>query len=454
MTAIDATDSTDTIETTHRAAGESRAGESRAGESPETGYRTYEIYQRQRVGESTALVKPRQLYAPGFLADPYPTLAALREHYPCYRDWAGNAFWITRYDDVTSVFVDDPNYETRPKRWFYDRLDLGRDLRDHLDVLRCVERRTDEAAERLARDTVGAFAASGVTDLATEFAARFALDVLCHVVGVPADEQAWFVARYLRMQRGSGWEPNARAQGLTAIDELAARADRWLAARRSRPADDLLGVLAGLELDRPVNGGDVVATLLEGDHETLHGALANLWFLLLTHPDQLALVEHERRLVKFAYLETLRHSAPVLAARRFARHEVERFGRLLPDGALVVCSAAAANRDPRVFHDPDRFDVLRRDLCQREPRGHYRADGLASGVAFGLGTPSKYPAVPEDRPRSRYAITRDAVVTASHVLLDTVADLRVADGATPALRSLRLGEMHTCWELPVSFTGR
>jgi pulcherriminic acid synthase len=133
---------------------------------------------------------------------------------------------------------------------------------------------------------------------------------------------------------------------------------------------------------------------------------------------------------------------------------VERFGRLLPDGALVVCSAAAANRDPRVFHDPDRFDVLRRDLCQREPRGHYRADGLASGVAFGLGTPSKYPAVPEDRPRSRYAITRDAVTTASQVLLDTVTDLRVADGAAPVLRSLRLGEMHTCWELPVTFRAR
>ena len=58
-------------------------------------------------------------------------------------------------------------------------------------------------------------------------------------------------------------------------------------------------------------------------------------------------------MVKLAYLETLRHSPPVLAAPRYARHEVERFGRLLPEGALVICSAAAANRDPRAFpNDP------------------------------------------------------------------------------------------------------
>ena len=45
-------------------------------------------------------------------------MTILREHHPCYRDWVGNRFWITRYDDVTSVFADDANYESRSKRWF------------------------------------------------------------------------------------------------------------------------------------------------------------------------------------------------------------------------------------------------------------------------------------------------------------------------------------------------
>ena len=74
------------------------------------GYRTFEIYQRQRVGESTARLNPSQLMNAGFLSDPYPTLAILRDNYPCYRDWRSNAFWISRYNDVTSIFVDDANY--------------------------------------------------------------------------------------------------------------------------------------------------------------------------------------------------------------------------------------------------------------------------------------------------------------------------------------------------------
>ena len=154
--------------------------------------------------------------------------------------------------------------------------------------------------------------------------------------------------------------------------------------------------------------------------------------------------------MKLAYLETLRHSTPVITAQRFTRHEVERFGRLLPEGARLLCSAAAANRDPRIFDDPDRFIVDRRDMCQREPRGHYRADGFATGIAFGLGKPSKHPAVPEDRPRSRYAITRDTVVTASIILSESLPDLKLAPDTKPQLSSLTVGEMHTCWQLAIT----
>ena len=243
----------------------------------------------------------------------------------------------------------------------------------------------------------------------------------------------------------------AQKDGLAAVDELIAYVEPLLAARRADPGDDMISAMAGLELpDGPVTAADVVATILEPDHETLHGALANLWFLLLTDPAQFAIVRDEPRLMKFAYLETLRHSTPVLSAMRFARHEVERFGRLLPAGALAYCSAAAANRDPRAFDDPDSFIVGRKDLCQREPRGQFRADGLPAGVAAGMGKPTVHPAVPKERPRSIYAITRDTATTASRMLLDAFPSIALSDGAEPRLRSLRIGEMHTCWSLPVT----
>jgi cytochrome P450 len=417
-----------------------------------SGYRTYEVHQRLRVRESTEKIKPAQLISADFLQNPYPLLAILRENYPCYRDWLNNAYWITRYDDVTSVFRDDANYETRSKLWYYRRENLGRDLWDELPVQEAWARGMDAHAETVALDIVHDFAHRGEADLAIEFAARYPLELLARILGLPAGEFAWFAERYWQMQRGYRWEPRAEQAGLVAIDELIGRFHPILEARRRDPGDDLVSAIAALELpDGPAAAADLVVTLLERDHETLHGGLANLWYLLLTHPEQLEHVRAVRRLVRFAWLETLRHTTPVIAAHRFARHEVERFGRLLPEGALLICSAAAANRDPRVYADPDRFIVGRKDLCQREPRGHYRADGLPAGIAFGLGRPSKFPAVPEDRPRSSYAITLSTAVTASNVLLDHLPNLRLRDRTAPVLRSLRVGEMHACWRLPVAF---
>lgn len=403
-----------------------------------SGLRSYEIHQRQRLRDTTALIKPRQLTSAEYLADPYPIVATLRENYPCYRDWPGNAYWISRYDDVTSVFVDDPNYESRSKLWFYDRVGFGRDFRGELPVLNCIAARLDAHMEPVARRLVAEMG----PNLATELCARYPIELWARVLDLPDDDVPVFAERWWRMQRGYHWEPVAQEAGRAAMDELVEYFRPLMAPERG---DDLVSIVASL-------GGsaeDLVVTLLESDHETLHGGLANLWFHLLTAPGQLDLVRADRRMVRFAWYETLRHSTPVIAAQRFARHEIERFGRLLPEGALVMCSSAAANRDPRIFDDPDTFDVARKDVCQREPRGMYRADGLPAGISIGTGKPSRYPAVPEDRPRSLYALTRDAAMIATNVLLDERSGLRLAEGAVPTLRSLRVGEMHTCWDLPV-----
>jgi len=414
---------------------------------PAAGYRTYEVYQRERVGETTNLMRPRQLISRDYLADPYPLVEILRENYPCYRDWATNRFWITRYDDVTSVFADEANYETRSKLWSYSREGWGRSLWGELDVQWARANRIDEGADAAIARCLDEIAG----DLATGLAARLPLELWGVVLDLAAEDLSRFARLSWTAQRGAGWDAEERQAGLLALAEMASWFDSLLAERYATEEDDLISVAAGLDLTNgPVTGADIATTILESDHETLHGGLANQWFQLLANPDQLAVVRDDARFVKFAWLETLRHSPPVLSAERFARHEVERFGRLIPEGGLVMCSAAAANRDPRAFSDPDAFLVERKDLCQREPRGQYRADGLPSGIAFGLGTPSVHPAVPKERPRSLYAITRDVAVAASHALLDRHPDIQLASGAEPTLRSLRLGEMHTCWELPVA----
>lgn len=411
------------------------------------GFRSYEVYQRMRLTQTTPLIRPRQLSSDQYLTDPQSLVAILREHYPCYRDWPGNCFWVTRYDDVTSVFVDDANYETRSKLWRYDRVGWGADLGATVEVRTSITKHADRLAEEIVRALISGLRDGETRDLAVEVCAAFPAVLLARTLGLPEHDHLDFFVRHLTMQRGVGFEPVARQAGLDAMDALRAYFTPLVEARRGGDGEDLVSTVARL-------GGsaeDLVVTLLEADHETLHGALANLWSLLLTHRDQLDVARRQPRAMKYAYLESMRHSPPVVSADRFARHEVERFGRLLPEGALLRCSSAAANRDPRVFAEPDEFVVGRPDLCQREPRGTYRADGLASGISFGTGAPSKHPAVPEDRPRSAYALARDLAVTASSVLLDELPGLRLQEGVVPLRRSRRLGEMHTCWSLPVTW---
>ncbi len=419
----------------------------------DAGFRTYEVFQRERVGQSTAKIKPAQLVSREFADNPYPLLAVLRENYPCYRDWLNNCFWITRYNDVTSVFTDDANFETRSKAWHLGIEGFGTDLRAALPVLTAQANAWDLNIRRLAEAAVADFAPRGEADLATEFAARLNMQLWLAMLDVTEEDAPLIAALLWRLHRGVSWDPRICLDGIAAAEELAACLAPLLDARRSVPGGDLISAVAGLELaDGPAEPKDLVATLLEMDFETLHGALANLWLALLNDPEGFEKVCADRRYVKLAVLETFRHSTPVLAAPRFARHEVERFGRLIPKGGLLLCSAAAANRDPRIFADPDRFIAGRKDVCHREARGQYRADGLAMGMTPGLGSPTAHPAVPEDRPRSLYALTRDTLVTASNTLLEAVDQIALADGVErPRAVCRRLGEMHTCWRLPVRF---
>ena len=408
------------------------------------GFRTYEVHQRERVGESTEKIKPQMLIDEDYRQNPYPALTILREHYPFYRDWLNNSYWVTRYNDVTSIFTDDANFETRSKLWHMGVPEFGRDLGEELALITVEAERIEAHATQVIEATLTDLGDS--KDLATGFAGNLALKLLAAVLGIETDQEDAFNRLYWRMQRGTSWQPLLQEDGVKALAEMAEFLAPHLAARAGGGTDDYLSVLAGLG----ASANDAATTLLERDHETLHGALSNLWCLLLTHEGEFAQAVSDTRLMKLAYLETLRHSPPVLNAYRFARHEVERFGKLIPTGARLVCSAAAANRDGTIFDDPERFIVDRRDLCQREPRGQYRADGLASGIAFGLGKPSIHPAIPEDRPRSRYAITRDLAVQASMALVTTFPKLALQKGASPTLSSLSVGEMHTCWQLPVS----
>ncbi|MEC7715663.1 MAG: hypothetical protein VYC14_06895, partial [Actinomycetota bacterium] len=177
-------------------------------EEPEAapGFRTYEVYQRERVGETTNLIKPRQLISNEYLEDPYPLLKILRENYPCYRDWLNNRFWITRYDDVTSVFTDDRNFETRPKSWQNLMKSGSMSLWQEVEVQRQYEKLVDTHIRDVVDEVLTTFSNKRM-NLATEFCIQVPLRLFAKVIGIPKENVEQFMTLYWKSRLINGWNP-------------------------------------------------------------------------------------------------------------------------------------------------------------------------------------------------------------------------------------------------------
>jgi cytochrome P450 len=112
----------------------------------------------------------------------------------------------------------------------------------------------------------------------------------------------------------------------------------------------------GLERERVISNA---AVLLFGGIETTEGMVANAVWHLLANPDELARVMAFPDLLANAIEESLRLEPAAAIVDRYATADVELAGAPIRCGDLVRISITAANRDPEVFADPDRFDVQR-----------------------------------------------------------------------------------------------
>jgi len=120
------------------------------------------------------------------------------------------------------------------------------------------------------------------------------------------------------------------------------------------------------------------AVLMFGGIETTEGMIANAVLHLLAHPDQLALVETDRGLLRNAVEESLRLEPAAAVVDRYATRDARLGGASIARGDLVRVSLAAANRDPRVFPAPDRFDV------RRESARHHVTFAQGPHVCIGM----------------------------------------------------------------------
>jgi hypothetical protein len=207
-------------------------------------------------------------------------------------------------------------------------------------------------------------AGSSGFDLIDALAFPLPIAVICHLLGVPAEDQASFrawghdVAATLEPQAAGA----ALSQSRAAEVALTGYLRDLVSKRRADPDDSLLSALIAAEEDGDrLTQGELVSTallLLVAGFETTVNLIGNGTVALLTAPDGRQQWDRLRRdpaLVPAAVEELLRYDSPVQMTSRNATQDVELDGTLIRQGTPVIVAIGGANRDPAVFEQPGRL---------------------------------------------------------------------------------------------------
>jgi cytochrome P450 len=300
---------------------------------------------------------------PEFEDDPYPLLARLRESDPVAWLPALGAWLVTRRDlalavmrDAETFTVDDPRFSTAqvvgPSMLSLDGAEHRRHREPFADPFRraAVRERLTAAVAAEADRLIDAMAPAGAGELRRGFAGPLAAATMARALGVPEADTAALLEAYDAIVGAvddiSAGRPH-HPGGYSTLTEILL----------PPPAGSLLAAASAAIGPGPALSN--AAVLLFGGIETTEGMIANALVHLLTHPDQLAEVRAEPALLANALEESLRLEPAAAAVDRYATADTELAGARIARGDLVRVSISAANRDPAVFADPDRFDVRR-----------------------------------------------------------------------------------------------
>jgi cytochrome P450 len=217
-------------------------------------------------------------------------------------------------------------------------------------------------------------------DLLADVAEPLAVTVIAELLGVPAADRhrlrPWSAA-IVRMYEVTR-TPAVEAAALEACGEFAGYLRSLAARRASAPRDDLISHLAAMPELTPDELVASAILLLNAGHEASVNAFGGGVVALLRHPAELARLRADRGLLPTAAEEMIRYDPPLHMFVRTAAAEVHLDDVTIPPGGEVAALLGAANRDPAVFTDPDRFDV------GRNPNPHL---GFGAGLHFCLGAP-------------------------------------------------------------------
>ena len=327
-----------------------------------------------------------------FLADPYPTYAALRSLSPLHRCPDGSYF-LTRHADLDAIYRDRGHFSADKKAVFGPKFGEGTPLYAHHTTSLVFS--DPPYHTRVRRQIVGALSpgairamvpgltaligrlcdaarANGRFDLIEDFAAAIPVEVIGNLLGVPRDERGalrgWSLAILGALDPAP--PPAVLERGHRSVTEFLDFTRALVADRRRhlRGTDDLVS-----RLIRDETGGEPLSEhellhncifLLNAGHETTTNLIGNGLYLMLSHADARRRLAREPALTDRAVEECLRYESPNQLGNRMVVAPVEIGGQRFEAGTYLTLCIGAANRDPAEFADPETFDI------GREPNRH------------------------------------------------------------------------------------
>lgn len=326
--------------------------------------------------------------------DPHRVYARLREEHPAHYVEARDLWVLSRHEDILAAIKDPDTYSSAegivPSGFVPEmRTLIVLDPPDHTAMRTAVMRAFTPRRMAAMAERVRGFArqlleelpkhamATGEVDAFEGFTDPLPIYVMAELLGVDASERPMFKRCGDAIVYSSGADPETL---FAAQRELTDYLADVFEERRKQPHDDLISLLLSRSDEgRALTTDELLGLcflLLVAGTETTTSALGNALLLLERHRDARKRLVDDPSAIPAAVEEVLRFDSPVQGLSRVLRRDVTLHGRTLPEGARVHLLYAAANRDPRVFDEPDRFDVT------RTPNNHL---AFGFGIHFCLG---------------------------------------------------------------------
>lgn len=339
------------------------------------------------------------LYAYEFENDPVATLNRLRAEDPVH--WSRHGFWyLTRYADCSMVLKDPVRFSSMAAGWgganplatakgdggqskteqglskslaqSFNQMDAPDHTRIRQLVVSAFSRRSIEERQGRIREVIDGLldeaGRKGRFDLITDFAFHVPIVVASEIIGIPTEARDQFRTAFERT--ATLMQPKRSEESWAEAVE----AGRWvgtfmrelIADRRAKPREDLISELLVLEeagdrlTERELSSA--ISTIYTAAGTTTERFISSGLYLLLSHPDQWRDLVADRSLMNGAVEEILRYHHPTqsTSTNRRCTEDVELGGKRLKAGDTIRVGLGAANRDPEVFEDGDRFDIRRR----------------------------------------------------------------------------------------------